>query len=108
VGGRAAVVTNQEIEEVAKKTGLGVDEVLSKLREALIRNSAYVKIAGPQDEVRIELFSPMTSPEEGAVARKWLSDHVADLFAGSDYLDGAVVVGSLENDEALKDAACRS
>jgi hypothetical protein len=67
VGGRAAVVTNQEIE-----------------------------------------ISPMTSPEEGAVARKWLSDHVADLFAGSDYIDGAVVVRSLENDEALKDAACRS
>jgi len=34
--GRAGVVTNQEIQGVAEKTGLEVEEVLTKLREALM------------------------------------------------------------------------
>ena len=60
------MVTEQEINEVAEKTGLEVEEVLSKLRSALMRNAAYVKITGPKANLRIDLFSVKASPEEGA------------------------------------------
>ena len=99
------MVTNQEIQEAAEKTGLGAQEVLTKLREAVMRNAAYVKITGPKNNVRIELFSLKTSPDEAAEGRKWLSDHAAEILAVSDYIDGAVDVGSLESAETSKGLA---
>src|ERR1017187_9063094 len=68
-----------------------------------MRNAAYVKIGGPNKKVRIDLFSTKASPEERALARKWLSDHAADLFTVSDHIDGSVDVGSLESTETLRD-----
>ena len=88
---------------MAEKTGLEVEEVLSKLREALMRSAAYVKIRGPKNKIRIDLFSIKASPEEGALARKWLSDHAADIPAVSDYIDDAVDVGSLDSTETPKE-----
>jgi hypothetical protein len=96
------VVTNQEIREVAEKTGLEDEEVLSRLRVALLRNAAYVKIDGPKDKIRIDLFPIKAPPEEEALARKWLSEHAADLPAVSDYIDGAVDVASLDSTETPK------
>jgi hypothetical protein len=90
-------LTNHEIKELAEKTGLQVEEFLGKMKQSLLRNRAYVKICGPKNKVRIELFSIKTSPEEGAIARKWLSDHAADLPVVSDYIDGAVDVGSVDS-----------
>jgi hypothetical protein len=97
------VVTSQEIQEVAEKTGLEAEEVRSKLIDALLRTAAYVKIAGPKNEVRIELFSIKVSPEEGALARKWISEHAADMAPVPDHIDGAVDVGSLESTVTSKD-----
>lgn len=103
--GRAGVVTNQEIQEAAEKTGLEAEEVRSKLCKALLRKATYIKIVGPRNNVRIELFSVATSPEKAAEGRKWLSDHAADILAVSDYIDGAVDVGSLESAETSEGLA---
>ena len=101
-GGGLGVVTNQELEDVAKKTGLEVEEVLSKYREALMRNASYVKIVGPKNKVRLELLSIKASPDEGALARKWLSDHAAQIPPMSDYIAGAVDIRSLDSIDTPK------
>jgi hypothetical protein len=88
--GRTGMVTKQEIEEVAEKTGLEFEDVRSRLTEAVMRSAVYVKIAGPKSKVRIPLFSVKALPEEYAIARKWLSEHAADLPAVSHYIDDAV------------------